>query len=258
MQSDHLDIIQDNIPSQTLLSKLKEIGRDERQVARYTWEILCGLEFLHYNDVIHGNLTNENVLVKANGTCCLTNFGRVEEMYLKAHAKVLVYQDLWTPPELIKSVNRTKTSRGIDIWSLGCIVIELMNAESFWSVETQMSSKSVQTKSSPDYPRAISEELKDFLDCCLQNIPTQRANVFELIRHPFVQQMKLKQPLSHLHSRLSVQKQSPANLSAKSILVEAESPKLSPAASLDMSICVRLSTDNEIYVSTNIDSTHPF
>ena len=88
-----------------------------------------------------------------------------------------------------------------------------------------MLNKSAQTKSPPDYPRAISEELKDFLDCCFQPIPTQRANVFELLRHPFVHWKKLNQPLSHLHSRLSVPKQSSANLSTNSILVEAESPK---------------------------------
>ena len=77
------------------MSKLKTIGRNESRVAMYTWDILLGLEFLHYNGVVHGNLTTENVLVSANGTCRLTNFGRVERIYSMAHAQFFVFRDFY-------------------------------------------------------------------------------------------------------------------------------------------------------------------
>ena len=58
-----------------------------------------------------------------------------------------------------------------------------------------------QSTQTPTYPADVSDELRDFLDCCFQVEPNRRANVYELLRHPFIQQMKLKQPLQHLAQR---------------------------------------------------------
>ena len=43
----------------------------------------------------------------------------------------------------------------------------------------------------PEYPKDISQELEDFLDCCFQIKPTNRENVFELLAHPFILRKKL-------------------------------------------------------------------
>ena len=32
----------------------------------------------------------------------------------------------------------------------------------------------------------VSPELRSFLDCCFKREPYQRANVYELLRHPFI------------------------------------------------------------------------
>lgn len=37
------------------------------------------------------------------------------------------------------------------------------------------------------YPSHISKVAKDFLNCCLQEIPFERKNVFKLLQHPFIQ-----------------------------------------------------------------------
>ena len=48
----------------------------------------------------------------------------------------------------------------------------------------------------PKYPQGISPALKDFLDCCFQAKPSLRANVYELLRHPFITREDFTQPLA--------------------------------------------------------------
>jgi len=40
----------------------------------------------------------------------------------------------------------------------------------------------------PDYPDDISDELRDFMDCCFKKEPTERCNIYELLHHPFILQ----------------------------------------------------------------------
>lgn len=110
----------------------------------------------------------------------------------------------WTAPELICSKSDPIiVTRFSDIWSLGCIVFELITGQPPWFDDDELSLifKFASMKSGPQYPNQLSNEIKDFMDCCFQLDPNSRANVYELMRHPFIQQMKLKQTLSHLTIR---------------------------------------------------------
>jgi serine/threonine protein kinase len=42
------------------------------------------------------------------------------------------------------------------------------------------------SKLPPNVPEFLSNELKDFLSCCLRMEPTERFNVYQLLRHPFI------------------------------------------------------------------------
>jgi len=37
--------------------------------------VASGLQYMHANDIIHGDLTGPNVLIDADGTACLSDFG---------------------------------------------------------------------------------------------------------------------------------------------------------------------------------------
>jgi serine/threonine protein kinase len=41
-------------------------------------------------------------------------------------------------------------------------------------------------KEPPKIPIKISNEMKDFISCCLKIEPKERWNVYQLLRHPFV------------------------------------------------------------------------
>ena len=68
-------------------------------------------------------------------------------------------------PEVIRQSGHTRFS---DIWSLGCTVYEIINKNPPWSGEEQMkllNTIAFATKP-PTYPKGISKELVDFLNCC--------------------------------------------------------------------------------------------
>ena len=88
-------------------------------------------------------------------------------------------------PEVIKQSGH---NRSADIWSLGCTVYELIAGRPPWSEMSNIHAifNKIAKAKPPKLPKNISPELKDFLGCCFKGIPSQRANVYELLRHKFI------------------------------------------------------------------------
>lgn len=102
----------------------------EAVVKKYTKQILNGLRYLHYNEVIHRDLKAANVLVDRAGVCKLSDFGTakiVSEMGSESNS--LKGTVNWMAPEVIQQL---KYGRYADIWSLGCTVYEMVTGKAPW------------------------------------------------------------------------------------------------------------------------------
>ena len=89
-------------------------------------------------------------------------------------------------PESVKKMEYTRFS---DIWSIGCLVIEMITGEPPWSNYKNPMAVLFQlynNNNPPPIPDKISDSCKDFLTSCLQIEPMKRANVYKLLRHPFI------------------------------------------------------------------------
>ncbi|XP_020171965.2 mitogen-activated protein kinase kinase kinase 1-like [Aegilops tauschii subsp. strangulata] len=103
------------------------------QVCAYTRQIINGLVYLDERNVVHGHfflLTGikcANILVHANGSVKLTDFGfmkEVSKINMLRSCKGSVY---WMAPE---DVNHRKTyEHAADMWSLGCTVLEMLTCQ---------------------------------------------------------------------------------------------------------------------------------
>lgn len=138
--------------------------------------MLVGLSFLHEKKVVHGDLKGANVLVDdSRKTVKLTDFGSaklVESTVSQSDVNCVIRGSLaWMAPEVL---NNRGIRRKADIWSLGCLVIEMAVGGNPWGTELasldnnyQALMRIVDPTKSPPVPEDLSAECKDFISRCL-------------------------------------------------------------------------------------------
>lgn len=77
----------------------------------------------------------------------------------------------------------------VDIWSLGCTIIEMATARPPWHQYEGVAAifKIANSKDTPEIPDFFSEDGRSFLKLCLKRNPASRATASQLMDHPFVQ-----------------------------------------------------------------------
>ncbi|XP_057769007.1 mitogen-activated protein kinase kinase kinase 5-like isoform X2 [Salvia miltiorrhiza] len=117
----------------------------ESVVRNFTRHILFGLSYLHGKKTIHRDIKGANLLVDAYGVVKLADFGMAKHLKGQTANLSLKGSPYWMAPELLQSAMQTDASwdmaLAVDIWSLGCTIIEMMNGKPPWSCSVIQSSK---------------------------------------------------------------------------------------------------------------------
>ncbi|KAL5554636.1 hypothetical protein UlMin_042037 [Ulmus minor] len=157
----------------------------DTQVSAYTRQILQGLKYLHDQDIIHRDIKCANILVDANGSVKLADFGLAKATKLN-DVKSCKGTPFWMAPEV---VNMKKQGYGLlaDIWSLGCTVLEMLTRKIPYSeLEGMQALYRIGKGVLPSVPDSLSNDARDFILKCLQVNPDARATAVELLNHSFV------------------------------------------------------------------------
>ncbi|XP_051138415.1 mitogen-activated protein kinase kinase kinase YODA-like [Andrographis paniculata] len=174
----------------------------ESAIRSYTRQILAGLAYLHSKTIAHRDIKGANILVDPNGIVKLTNLG-IETHILQITRRqprisLLTDSPYWMAPEAI--MNSDVCNLHMDIWSLGCTVIEMATSRppmSKYDGGLAMF-KVAKNKELPTIPSHLSDDAKDFLQRCLQWDPLNRATASQLLEHPFVKRsLPLVKPARH-------------------------------------------------------------
>lgn len=171
-EKEKLNIFLEYVAQGSLSSLLVKFGSlNENIVVRFTKQIIEGLEYLHWNGVIHRDIKGANVLVDNNGICKLSDFGSSKNIGTALQSEK--YNSLkgtanWMAPEVIK---QTGHGRYADIWSLACTVIEMATGKPPWHhfgnpVYTMyhIAKKGLP----PPLPDDISRDMEEFLLACFK------------------------------------------------------------------------------------------
>ncbi|XP_066371053.1 mitogen-activated protein kinase kinase kinase 1-like isoform X3 [Miscanthus floridulus] len=159
----------------------------ESQVSAYTRQILNGLVYLHERNVVHRDIKCANILVHANGSVKLADFGLAKEFQMSKinmlrSCKGSVY---WMAPEVINPKKMYGPSA--DIWSLGCTVLEMLTQQiPFPNVEWTNAFFMIGRGEQPTIPNYLSKEAQDFIGQCVRVDPESRPSASQLLEHPFV------------------------------------------------------------------------
>ena len=185
----HLNIFLEYIKGGSLLKILKTFKKlNEESIRLYTKQILEGLLYLHYNDIIHRDIKCANILLD-NGICKLCDFGvsrSIEENFEFNQVYSIQGTPNWMAPEIWIKGECTRFS---DIWSLGCTVIEMITGKIPFENQYKyhiIMHNILEYNIPPPLPLEISDSLKSFLEDCLRIKPTERKNIYYLLNHPFI------------------------------------------------------------------------
>ncbi|XP_002971342.2 mitogen-activated protein kinase kinase kinase 3 [Selaginella moellendorffii] len=166
---------------------LQEYGAFKEPVIRsYTRQILSGLAYLHSTSTVHRDIKGANILVDTNGIVKLADFGMAKHLSVESFPLSFKGSPYWMAPEVIKQTHGYDLS--VDVWSLGCTVLEMATAKPPWSQYEGIAAmfKIGNSKEIPSIPEYLTRECKNFLRLCLQRNPAERPTATFLLGHPFV------------------------------------------------------------------------
>ncbi|KAL7333728.1 ATP binding [Mucor circinelloides] len=191
----YFSIFLEYVPGGSVAGLLSSYGAfQEPLVKSFVRQILKGLNYLHNKDIVHRDIKGANVLVDNKGGVKITDFGiskKVEEDIIlqgqsasAAHRPSLQGSIYWMAPEVVKQTHYTRKA---DIWSLGCMVVEMLTGDHPFPEYSQMQAIfQIGCYTAPNIPANLSEDAQDFLRCTFQLNHEERPSADELLKHPFL------------------------------------------------------------------------
>lgn len=170
--ADFLNIFLEYVPGGSVQTMLNSYGAlPEPLVRSFVRQILTGLSYLHNQDIIHRDIKGANILVDNKGTIKISDFGISKKLEAtnilsgannNKHRPSLQGSVFWMAPEVVK---QTSYTRKADIWSLGCLVVEMMTGSHPFPDCSQLQAifKIGGGKAAPTIPDHASDEAKEFL-----------------------------------------------------------------------------------------------
>lgn len=168
---------------------------DEKLIKKWIKEVANGIKFLHDNNVVHGDIKPDNILIDKDGHCKLGDFGLSlildgKENDLPAKSEGNIY---FFPPEFIdEKEDKPFSCKPVDIWTFGisiyacifkCLPFFPENRENIMELFNQISEAKF------DFCKngiTISEKMKDLLSHMLDKDPEKRFTIDDILNYPWL------------------------------------------------------------------------
>uniref|UniRef100_H2SN22 Mitogen-activated protein kinase n=1 Tax=Takifugu rubripes TaxID=31033 RepID=H2SN22_TAKRU len=182
LRAQHIDSMRDVYIVQTLMEtdlykllKTQKLSNDH--VCYFLYQILRGLKYIHSANVLHRDLKPSNLLINTTCDLKICDFGlaRIADPehdhtgFLTEYVATRWYR----APEIM--LNSKGYSKSIDIWSVGCILAEMLSNRPIFPGK--------------HYLDQLNHILTlDLLDRMLTFNPIKRITVEEALAHPYLEQ----------------------------------------------------------------------
>lgn len=206
------------------LAGLLEHGRveDETVIMVYALQLLEGLAYLHQAGIVHRDIKPENILLDHNGIIKYVDFGAAKIIARQGKTAVpmdtfsatgtkeaLVPRDaqfthqrkkqqtmtgtpMYMSPEVIRGDTSNAVNRqgAVDIWSLGCVILEMATGRRPWSsMDNEWAIMyNIAQGNQPSLPPndQLSDLGIDFLRRCFECDQLKRPTAAELLQHEWI------------------------------------------------------------------------
>ncbi|XP_077149049.1 calcium/calmodulin-dependent protein kinase kinase 2 isoform X1 [Ranitomeya variabilis] len=161
----------------------------EDQARFYFQDLIKGIEYLHYQKIIHRDVKPSNLLVGEDGHIKIADFGVSNQFEgTDAFLTNTVGTPAFMAPETLSETRRIFSGKALDVWAMGvtlhCFVFgqcPFMD-ESILSLHGKIKNQLLEF---PDQPE-ISEDLKYLILKMLNKNPESRISVPDIKLHPWV------------------------------------------------------------------------
>ncbi|KAF1808115.1 hypothetical protein P152DRAFT_406111 [Eremomyces bilateralis CBS 781.70] len=189
-----ISIFLEYISGGSIGSCLRKHGKfEESVVSSLTRQTLQGLAYLHREGILHRDLKADNILLDLDGTCKISDFGiskKSDNIYGNDVTNSMQGSVFWMAPEVIRSQGQGYSAK-VDIWSLGCVVLEMFAGRRPWSKEEAIGAiyKLGSLNQAPPIPDDVSSTISpgaiSFMLDCFTIDPSDRPTADTLLRAPF-------------------------------------------------------------------------
>ncbi|XP_004578491.2 serine/threonine-protein kinase PAK 6 [Ochotona princeps] len=202
---EELWVLMEFLQGGALTDIISQVRLNEEQIATVCEAVLQALAYLHAQGVIHRDIKSDSILLTLDGRVKLSDFGFCAQISKDVpKRKSLVGTPYWMAPEVI---SRTLYATEVDVWSLGIMVIEMVDGEPpYFSDSPVQAMKRLRDNPPPKLRNShkVSPVLRDFLERMLVRDPQERATAQELLDHPFLLQTGMPEclvPLIQLYRK---------------------------------------------------------
>ncbi|KAJ0114416.1 MAP kinase kinase kinase mkh1 [Diaporthe amygdali] len=189
-----ISIFLEYIPGGSMGSCVRKHGKfEESVVASLTRQTLSGLAYLHREGILHRDLKADNILLDVDGTAKISDFGiskKTDNIYGNDKTNSMQGSVFWMAPEVIRSQGEGYSAK-VDIWSLGCVVLEMFAGRRPWSKDEAVGAiYKIANGETPPIPEEVSAAVSPvalaFMWDCFTVNPEERPTATKLLaEHPF-------------------------------------------------------------------------
>lgn len=150
-----------------LVQDQKGVNFTETQVLNYFTQILIALNHIHSKSIVHRDLKTQNILLNRKKTLVkLSDFGISKELTTRSLASTVIGTPNYLSPEICEGRSYNQKS---DLWSLGCVLYELIELKRAFDGENLPAIVMKITKCAyPAIGSHASAHLKGLVDTLLQ------------------------------------------------------------------------------------------
>ncbi|CAD5115316.1 unnamed protein product [Dimorphilus gyrociliatus] len=180
----------------SVLKKYHETKENLREITIKKWlgQILEALVYIHKKGIIHRDLKPSNIFIQDDNSLSIGDFGVatvIEDVRTKARSPVGT--TTWMAPEVLNKAYDERT----DIWSVGCIIFEMLTCTIIDS--TEITGKLYEIKQNPKAVKEILDQVKDqYSEQMIELVSNmltidfhQRPTTSELLKVPYVKECLL-------------------------------------------------------------------
>ena len=102
-------------------------GLGENLSIRLCYQIAKGLQYLHSKNILHRDIKPENILLDANFSVKICDFGAACSIEQGGRRTSLCGTYEYMPPEMVDNPNQVSQTSKIDVWCLGLLFYEMLH-----------------------------------------------------------------------------------------------------------------------------------